>query len=594
MRKRMNFSFAVPMIVLQILIIGCSYPSLVGKYKVQLQYSSEQSVSQAVSFLESYIQNMKYLAEMVENSWEIQETLSGEDFRKKRSYGSQYDDFYRLNKVFGTYEFSNSIYRFILYVPDNLVYSINSYYFYGESRLEELGVYQRMQEQLSQKKNYLAYSLERKDMNYPETYEMLTIYHQISSKVNGENIGVCSISVAVDEFRKVMENADITTNGIVYLLNEDGKMIVNSNPELYSGMEKENTYLKNGELMTFASVTIDNAGYYVNRQDVGEDGWQMVSLIPVQEYEERYRFFAIQMVLSGLIMAIAIVTVSYFLSGYYVGRLTKLRQKMTDMQGGNLNVQLPLSTQGDEIEEVYKDFNFMVNEVKRLLQEHYQLGKNVKIAEIRALQAQINPHFLYNTLDLINWTAMDYGASDIENIAWNLARFYRLSLNHGKSVISIEEEVEHTQVYVNIENYHFDNAIQFSVDVAKELKHLACLNIILQPFVENAIMHGIAEIHSITQCSIYVSVKQDGDDILFYVQDDGPGMTEEQMEDAVSVDLNQSRNGYGIKNINFRIKLCFGEKYGVHYESRLGEGTTAIIRIPVLTIEEAVETVMIQ
>lgn len=139
------------------------------------------------------------------------------------------------------------------------------------------------------------------------------------------------------------------------------------------------------------------------------------------------------------------------------------------------------------------------------------------MAEIRALQAQINPHFLYNMLDLINWIAMDYGASDIEKIAWNLARYYRLSLNHGKSVISIEEEVEHTQVYVNIENYHFDNAIQMTVDIPEELKHKACLNIILQPFVENAIVHGIAENSSISQCRIHVTAQRQEDDILFCI-----------------------------------------------------------------------------
>lgn len=112
----------------------------------------------------------------------------------------------------------------------------------------------------------------------------------------------------------------------------------------------------------------------------------------------------------------------------------------------------------------------MVQEVQRLMQEHYKLGKEVKMAEVRALQAQIQPHFLYNTLDLINWISMDYGAEEIGTLTWNLARFYRLSLNHGKSLITIGEEVEHVQVYVNIDNYHFDNQISLNVDVPEELK----------------------------------------------------------------------------------------------------------------------------
>lgn len=315
----------------------------------------------------------------------------------------------------------------------------------------------------------------------------------------------------------------------------------------------------------------------------------MISLIPEWEYEGQYQIFVFEVIFCAIIIAAAIALIAGLLSSYYVGRLTKLRMEMADLQRGNLNVQLPASPQGDEIEEVYRDFNFMVNEVQRLLQEHYQLGKNVKVAEIRALQAQINPHFLYNTLDLINWIAMDYGACEIENIAWNLARYYRLSLNHGKSVISIEEEVEHTQVYVNIENYHFDNAIEMTADVPEELKTLACLNIILQPFVENAIVHGIAEDSSITKCKIHIEIRREEGDIVFQIEDDGPGITPGQMEDAVSVDLSQTGKGYGVKNINFRIKLCFGEKYGVHYEQGLERGTRAIIRIPQMTVEEAME-----
>ena len=124
-------------------------------------------------------------------------------------------------------------------------------------------------------------------------------------------------------------------------------------------------------------------------------------------------------------------------------------------------------------------------------------------------------------------------------------------------------------------------------EVPEELKSLACLNIILQPFVENAILHGIGEKAEIKQCSIAIRVQRQGENILFTVKDDGPGMTAQQMEDAVSFNMNQIKGGYGIKNINIRIKLCFGEEYGVRYESVLGEGTTAFILIPAMAMEEA-------
>lgn len=199
--------------------------------------------------------------------------------------------------------------------------------------------------------------------------------------------------------------------------------------------------------------------YYITRQNVDGASWQMILIIPENEYEDQYRFLWLSAALMLGSMIAVIVLMSYLLSGYYVGRLKKLNVEMTGLESGNLNANLPITTEEDEIEEIYHNFNGMVQEVQRLMQEHYQLGKEVKMAEVRALQAQINPHFLYNTLDLINWISMDYGAEEIGTLTWNLARFYRLSLNHGKSLISIGEEVEHVEVYVNIENYHFDNAI---------------------------------------------------------------------------------------------------------------------------------------
>lgn len=164
------------------------------------------------------------------------------------------------------------------------------------------------------------------------------------------------------------------------------------------------------------------------------------------------------------------------------------------------------------------------------------------------------------------------------------------SLNHGKSLISIGEEVEHVEVYVNIENYHFDNAISLEVDVPEELKSYACLNIILQPFVENAIVHGIAEKPDIESCEIRICARREEQDIVFSVQDDGPGVDVKEMQKETQQDIRTAQHGYGVRNINFRLKLCFGEKYGVTYlESE--KGTHVEIKIPVMTMAEAEEKI---
>lgn len=591
MHKRMMLYFSVPLILVQILLCFLCYPQVVRHYREKTDYSMEQSVSQAISFTESYLRNMTYLANMVEDNGVIQNTLSADGFGEERPYMEQWLEYYELNKEFNSYEISNSIYRFCLYVPDEVMYAGNQYYFDGVSRLKERSDYVDLRYALNTGEDYVAISRERDGVDQQDTSQMVTLYHRIASKKEKEEeLGICSISVSAKYFQDIMKNANITSEGLVYLMSENGRMITSSNSSILQKMQKKGILLNYGAELFMEKKKEGQKEYYITRQNVDGASWQMILIIPENEYEDQYRFLWLSADLMLGSMIAVIVLMSYLLSGYYVGRLKKLNVEMTGLESGNLNANLPITTEEDEIEEIYHNFNGMVQEVQRLMQEHYQLGKEVKMAEVRALQAQINPHFLYNTLDLINWISMDYGAEEIGTLTWNLARFYRLSLNHGKSLISIGEEVEHVEVYVNIENYHFDNAISLEVDVPEELKSYACLNIILQPFVENAIVHGIAEKPDIESCEIRICARREEQDIVFSVQDDGPGVDVKEMQKETQQDIRTAQHGYGVRNINFRLKLCFGEKYGVTYlESE--KGTHVEIKIPVMTMAEAEEKI---
>lgn len=591
MHKRMMLYFSVPLILVQILLCFLCYPQVVRHYREKTDYSMEQSVSQAISFTESYLRNMTYLANMVEDNGVIQNTLSADGFGEERPYMEQWLEYYELNKEFNSYEISNSVYRFCLYVPDEVMYAGNQYYFDGVSRLKERSDYVDLRYARNRGEDYVAISRERDGVDQQDTSQMVTLYHRIASKKEKEEeLGICSISVSAKYFQDIMKNANITSEGLVYLMSENGRMITSSNSSILQKMQKKGILLNYGAELFMEKRKEGQKEYYITRQNVDGASWQMILIIPENEYEDQYRFLWLSAALMLGSMIAVIVLMSYLLSGYYVGRLKKLNVEMTGLESGNLNANLPITTEEDEIEEIYHNFNGMVQEVQRLMQEHYQLGKEVKMAEVRALQAQINPHFLYNTLDLINWISMDYGAEEIGTLTWNLARFYRLSLNHGKSLISIGEEVEHVEVYVNIENYHFDNAISLEVDVPEELKSYACLNIILQPFVENAIVHGIAEKPDIESCEIRICARREEQDIVFSVQDDGPGVDVKEMQKETQQDIRTAQHGYGVRNINFRLKLCFGEKYGVTYlESE--KGTHVEIKIPVMTMAEAEEKI---
>ena len=249
----------------------------------------------------------------------------------------------------------------------------------------------------------------------------------------------------------------------------------------------------------------------------------------------------------------------------------------------------------DEMDELYCNFDFMMGELQKLMKEQYRLGRSISQTEMKALQAQINPHFLYNTLDLINWGAMDYGADEVAELARNLGQFYRLSLNHGRSAISIRDELRHIKSFVDIENVHYDHAIFLHIDVPEEIQNLACLNITLQPFVENSVLHGMGEHSEIRECRIEIGGRREGDDIILTVRDDGPGVAEELARQLESQSPGSGTKGYGITNVNFRIKLTYGEGYGVTYapgkEGGKREGTTVMIRIRAMTLEELEEAV---
>lgn len=278
--------------------------------------------------------------------------------------------------------------------------------------------------------------------------------------------------------------------------------------------------------------------------------------------------------------------ISWVLGKYYTKRLVALNTRMKQVQDGQLSLDMEVE-ESDEIGELFRSFGYMTKELRKLMLEQYRLGKNVKTAELRALQAQINPHFLYNTLDLINWEAMDYNAPEIMEIARNLAQFYRISLNKGRQIVRVEEELNHVRAYVKIENYHFDNAIHLQIDADEGVEELACINIILQPFVENAIMYSIAKAPDRETCRIHIRAACEGQDLVFRITDNGFGMSREQIERIFEENSYDVSHGYGAKNVNFRIKLCYGEEYGVFYESEIGKGTTVTVRIPAMTPEEA-------
>lgn len=285
-----------------------------------------------------------------------------------------------------------------------------------------------------------------------------------------------------------------------------------------------------------------------------------------------------------LILTVLAYLIAYFMSRSALDRLSLLTQTMQAVENGNTDVRMEPSGD-DEIAQLIGSFNQMMDEMDALMEEKVEYGRQIKNLELKALQAQINPHFLYNSLDLINCTAISHNIPEISKMVNALSKFYRLSLSKGQEIISLRDEIKHVNLYLQIQNLRFDNRIQVTWDLDPEADDCRVIKIILQPLIENAVIHGIFEKPSKSGC-LNISTRRRQDDIYITIQDDGVGMDAQTLTKnftpSVSGEIADTTGGYGVRNIHDRMKLAYGERYGLSCTSTIGKGTTVTVHIPAI------------
>lgn len=278
-----------------------------------------------------------------------------------------------------------------------------------------------------------------------------------------------------------------------------------------------------------------------------------------------------------VVMALCItfsVIATAVLSKVMVNDIEKLTENMKAVEKGNMEITVT-SDAADEVGNLIRGFGKMINRINLLINEVYEGKISQKESEMKALQAQINPHFLYNSLSLINWKALENDQKDISRLTLLLSTFYRTALNRGQNVLSIRDEISNMNSYLEIQLMIHDYAFTVVREIDEDILEYQTLNLILQPLVENAIDHGIDSDEE-GEGVITIRGRKDGNHILLSVQDNGVGMDEET---AASI-LTARSKGYGVRNVNERIMLYYGESYHLTVESVPGEGTTITIRIP--------------
>ena len=337
----------------------------------------------------------------------------------------------------------------------------------------------------------------------------------------------------------------------------------------------------------------DRQKTYTGRSAIGVNGWTLMCEASLATIEEGVGRKAAQdaIWIGGLLAVICLVVT--FAANAITGPLYTLMASMSRASHKDFSGHIPEQGTKD-VSRLIGNYNSLLSDVDDLIYREYEVSRQKQQAEMDALVTQINPHFLYNTLESIVWQARAAGVPRVADMAHYLGELFNLTVNKGKPMMSIEKELQHVQMYVNLQNMRYNDRIRLKISWDDEAL-LACrtLKLILQPVVENSILHGMPPAEGIL--TIYIHVEQEGDGLVFYVEDDGNGIEPEQLcslvrkleDPSVMYDREGAErekcqgNGIGIVNVHQRLRLYYGNRYGVTIQSSLGQGTCTEIRIPV-------------
>lgn len=399
-----------------------------------------------------------------------------------------------------------------------------------------------------------------------------------------ELVGVVELDISRSAVEKTLADALLSESTISFLVDGHGDVVETEGTgadTAAEGIWKRLSEQHPNEFTDDAWQTVHsrNREYLVGAKSISNSDWTLVLSVPYSDVEQLSSRPAQLMLLVFLLMTPLPPLLAFFVSRSATKRIRNLIINMDRVVQGDFSETLDPGSP-DELGRLTERFNFMTREIEQLLDDKYELGQEVKSLELKALQAQINPHFLYNTLDLINWMAVRRNAKEIEELVNALSTFYKLSLSRGEDTVTLREELEHARTYVYIQNMRYDNAVDFSVEVPDELLSLPVLKLVVQPLVENAIFHGIM-MKPEERGAIRISAGLEGNDLLIRVSDDGVGMTAEQLRTIRDGTLRaRDFHGYGVKNIHNRLELRYGPGYGLRFVSSPENGTAAVICIP--------------
>lgn len=538
---------------------------------------SMQMIQQVNNNLEIYITKMVGLIDFTSNDAKIIEFLKVENMNAANRVDVETD----VRKILRSMKNTFPEILGILLVNENDVYLSNEIYRLKRQPLINEYWYQEAAINPTEVQLYsspLGRNL-ASSLNY-STEDMISIVKAIKDPVTNKCIGVFVIDIKMDTIKRIIQNVKLGKTGFVYIVDLNNDIVFSPFNKIAYRIESE--WLSGNESNKIIKTIKDNK-YQIVFSQSDYTRWKTVGVSSLNETLEDVIQLRRYSILIGLLTALLAIILSVFFTRSISRPIYKLRKLMKSVQNGNLEVTFE-SQSNDEIGQLGKGFNNMISEIKKLINLVYIEQKSKREAELKILQSQIKPHFLYNTLDNIQWMAMKHGADDIIEVIGALTTFFRIGLSKGKEVITVRDEVEYITSYLFIQKVRYGKKLDYELNIDEHILNYKIIIIVLQPIIENAIYHGVKE--KFDNGKIIITGKIKEDKLIFTITDDGPGIETEKLIELNKMLENkgkyEAKTGYGLYNVNERIRLSYGDDYGLKIYSTAGQGTTVEVCLKII------------
>ena len=403
--------------------------------------------------------------------------------------------------------------------------------------------------------------------------------------------GVLLADMSYSGIEQICKDVDLGTGqgGYLYLVDGAGEIIYHPRQQLiYAGLLEEN----NRAAAAYADGSHDEVFQGQRRQvtvkTVGYTGWKLVGVVPSENLWDNYGQLLLFFLFIVFFSVFLLVFVNLRLSAWITAPMKKLDRAVRELEAGREAVDLEVDGPY-EVQHLSRSIQSMVSTMRHLMDDILQQEEQKRRSELDVLQSQINPHFLYNTLDSVIWMTENGRTEDAVVMLTSLARLFRISLSRGSNIITVAEELEHARHYLTIQKMRYKNKFSADISAADGVEFLYTIKLIVQPILENAIYHGMD--YADGDGKICINAFRDGEDVIIEVADNGPGMPEEVVarlldQGGAYAAAGSKGSGIGLRNVHRRIQLTFGREYGLTILSEPDDGTVVRIRLPAL--DEAV------